>query len=54
MREFCNVKRSAVADSRFVPNRSLRIWLLECCVPSNMPSVRPLAAACHVSLELDA
>src|SRR4051794_25732054 len=31
MREFCNVKRSAVVDSRFVPNSSLRIgppWLL--------------------------
>src|SRR3954452_2296327 len=28
MRGFCNVKRSVVADSRFVPNRSLRIVLL--------------------------
>src|SRR4051812_34585817 len=31
MREFCNVKRSAVVDSRFIPKSSLRIgspWLL--------------------------
>src|SRR3954451_19880403 len=33
MQEFCSVNRSAMADSRFVPNRSLRIGLLRALRP---------------------